>query len=363
MDDVIDILKEKCVQEIIIKNLHSLLHADDTLVLSFDKDLFIHKCDVLLETFRVKKLEVNLEKSCYMIINAPACLAKAHLKLNHGWLPYKPSIVYLGATFTDSGTLADDLNSQARAKDKLISIKLANFITNNLFAPITVKFKVLESCINASILYSCETWSSAALSRMETLHRKSLKVVLSLPRSTSTDLLYLESGKRPLKARIYKRQYKFWSKNLKDMDNTPDSPITKLFRLAIESNIPYVKHYINLHKNFANECECFNYYDNLAKSSSEVKVRSCANDDGSILGTYVSINPDLNSPEYYREYTLSEYNRIIITKYRVGAHRLRIQTGRYDSLSRDKRVCGCGEDVQSLLHVVFRCPITELIGI
>ena len=41
MHEVIDISKEKYVDEPIINNLHCLLHADDTLVLSSDRNLFI----------------------------------------------------------------------------------------------------------------------------------------------------------------------------------------------------------------------------------------------------------------------------------------------------------------------------------
>ena len=50
MDDVIKILKEKCVNEFLIANLHSFLHADDTLF-SFDRQLFIDKCNILIDTF------------------------------------------------------------------------------------------------------------------------------------------------------------------------------------------------------------------------------------------------------------------------------------------------------------------------
>ena len=54
MDDVIDTLKEKCVNEFIINNLHCLLHADDTLVMSLDFTCFVHKCNVLVNCFTKK---------------------------------------------------------------------------------------------------------------------------------------------------------------------------------------------------------------------------------------------------------------------------------------------------------------------
>ena len=52
-------------------------------------------------------------------------------------------------------------------------------------------------------------------------------------------------------------------------------------------------------------------------------------------------------------------NRVIITRWRLSCHRLRVETGRYTHprLPREQRVCSlCGilEDEQ---HVIFVCPI------
>ena len=86
MDDVIDTLKQKCVNELIIDNLHCLLHADDTLVMSLDFALFVHKCEVLVERFSEKKLLLNISKSAYMAINPPAGFVKTNVKITGGWL-------------------------------------------------------------------------------------------------------------------------------------------------------------------------------------------------------------------------------------------------------------------------------------
>ena len=59
---------------------------------------------------------------------------------------------------TDNGLLSTDVTLQAQNKYKNISIKLANFITNNMYAPVTVKLEIRDTCVNAVVLYSCETW-------------------------------------------------------------------------------------------------------------------------------------------------------------------------------------------------------------
>ena len=362
MDSVINILKEKCANEFIINSVHCLLHADDTLIMSLDFDNFINKCNVLVESFRRKKLSMNMSKSAYIVINPPADFVKVDCQIDGGWLPYQSSVVYLGAVISDTGLVSNDVVLQAQTKYKTISIKLANFITNHMSAPVTVKTKVLNTSVNASILYSCETWGPSSLAKIETLHRKAIKTSLSLKKTIPNDILYIESGLVPLLGSVYKRQYKFWSKILRDIDSDPHSPVSQIYQHAIDRNLPYVKHYRKLHEKFNDAEECMRYYNDLAKTSNiqNIRTKAGADPDG-IQGTYVKINPLLVSPQFYHEYTCREYEREILTKYRTGGHRLRIQTGRFQDDKTNERVCKCKQSIQTLEHVVFECMLTECI--
>ena len=362
MDDVIDVMKEKCVNEFLINNLHILLHADDTLVFSFERDLFVTKCNILIDTFHNKKLQLNLKKPSYMIIHASNEDNKVDLKLTSGWLPYRSSTVYLGSLFSDSGLICNDIAQHALHKNKDVSIKLANFITNNPCSPITVKYKILNSCVTATILYSCETWGSSNLSRIETLHRKAIKTCIKVKSNTSNDIVYAESGCNPLACVVYKRQFKFWQKIKLDIDKYPDSPISMLYNTAIEANLPFIKHYIDLHIKFENENDCYQFY--LDKDIREIQARlrhKAQLDINGIQGTYLSINPNLESPQFYHSYIINELDRTILTKYRTGSHYLNIQKGRYNATQRKDRLCKCKLDVQDITHVLFHCNITQTI--
>ena len=54
MDDIIDVLKEKCKEKLIIRNAYYVLHADNTMIMSQDYNQFIRKCNVLVNTFHKK---------------------------------------------------------------------------------------------------------------------------------------------------------------------------------------------------------------------------------------------------------------------------------------------------------------------
>ena len=43
----------------------------------------------------------------------------------------------------------------------------------------------------------------------------------------------------------------------------------------------------------------------------------------------------------------------------MAGHRLRIRTGRFEHLQRNQRLCRCGEEIQTLHHVLFNCTLTE----
>ena len=70
INDLIDYVKDKCIPETIIDTIDTLLHADDTLVISTSEELFARKCNIMLEYFDQNKLKPNLGKSGYMIITA-----------------------------------------------------------------------------------------------------------------------------------------------------------------------------------------------------------------------------------------------------------------------------------------------------
>ena len=72
-----------------------------------------------------------------MIINPDT--ERCNIKLESGWLTYTKEFIYLGAIFSDSGTVADSLDLHVRAKNKSVYIKLANFIRNNSYAPYLLK--------------------------------------------------------------------------------------------------------------------------------------------------------------------------------------------------------------------------------
>ena len=262
LDDIIDNLKEKCMIEPILRDLHCLLHADDTLVISTNRVQFLYKCNILIDSIHEKKmkLNINVKKSGFMIINRDKDDIKCDIKTKGGWLEYKNSQKYLGAIFTDTGIIMNDIKEFLERKNKDVNVKLASFLTNNEMAPITIKLKVVDACINSALTYGCETWGSSPLNMVEIMQRKALRMVLDVRKNTANDIIYTESGFTKLKAVIYKKQLSFYRKFKNRCEENPNSSISHIFYQAMDANTFFVRHYKKLDREFESIDACYSHY-------------------------------------------------------------------------------------------------------
>ena len=69
IDDLIDYLEERCPPEPLLDMLHCLLHADDTAIVSTNRENFVNKCDHMLHYFDANELKLNFSKCEYLIVN------------------------------------------------------------------------------------------------------------------------------------------------------------------------------------------------------------------------------------------------------------------------------------------------------
>ena len=351
MDGVVDYLKSKCDPEPILDDLHCLLHADDTVIISTDKDKFTHKCNHLIEYFSVNKLRLNISKSAYLIIGNNRNADKTPLVLKSGCINYESQYTYLGVPITDSGSIAQDLKAHLKLRRPSIIVKLGRFLGANSMCPIAIKLKVLRACVNSSLLYGCEAWSGVSLIQIDALHRKVLKLCLGVRSNTPNELAFIETNMSPVSTTVYALQKRFWEKLKEETRFNNDSHLAHLVTLAEECNVPLIRYYNGL--DTAAVGHGLQAMKQLVKAKGEEDaLNKC--------GQYLDINPDLTPWDNYFTTVLSEPDRQILTKYRCGAHRLRLETGRWDKTPRNNRLCACGTEVQTVRHVLYRCPIVMI---
>ena len=151
MDELFDFLVRHCVAEPILNIIHCLLHADDTVIISTDRQLFIKKCNTMLKYFNDNSMSLNFPKSSYLIINPKEDDLKCDLHLEFGTIEYKASYVYLGVVVSDTGSMSHDIEKFVKKKRGNVAIKYNNFLRKNFLAPLPVKLQVLDVCVSTTL--------------------------------------------------------------------------------------------------------------------------------------------------------------------------------------------------------------------
>ena len=66
--------------------------------------------------------------------------------------------------------------------------------------------------------------------------------------------------------------------------------------------------------------------------------------------------------ENYVKIIIQRNHRSAFAKFRMGVAPLRIETGRYERLEEEQRVCfNCGDTIESEEHVLLECPLYQQI--
>ena len=355
IDDLVDYLESRCQPEPLLGKLHCLLHADDTILVSTSRALFIQKCNHMLDFFEENKLSMNIKKSGFLIINGKDGDIKTDLKLQNGILKYTSIVTYLGVKISDTGNIMHDIELYVNEKRKNVSIKFTSFCKKNFLAPLETKIKVLNTCVSAALTYGCEAWGRCNLRSIETIYRQGLKTALSIRPSVNNEIVYMETGQVPLSVRIAKQQLAFWLK-IQEKLHDEEYYITKLVKQAVDLKIDFIIYYKSLQERFGDAESCEKQLKDEIISELKLKTEAAfAEDCDSKLGSYYQVNPSFDIPNFDGKF---EFQRICITRYRTGSHNLLIEKGRKNPhIPREERLCDCQIGVQTLKHCILECPL------
>ena len=80
--------------------------------------------------------------------------------------------------------------------------------------PIDIQLQLFDVLVKPVVLYGCEVWAHEGTEVVEKLHLRFCKYILSLNKSTCTNMVYRELGITPLLLHAQSRMVVFWSKNI-----------------------------------------------------------------------------------------------------------------------------------------------------
>ena len=103
---------------------------------------------------------------------------------------------------------------------------------------------------------------------------------------------------------------------LQKIDGDPASEVSRIFKMAIDKNTHYLRHYRKLLDTFSDSNTCYlHYFDEFNGYLRNNVVKKADSHPTSTINDFAQINSNLSSPEFYRKYLLPEDDRQILTKY------------------------------------------------
>ena len=190
--------------------------------------------------------------------------------------------------------------------------------------PIETKLLVLDSCVLGALLYGCETWGdiNELADELRVIEHGLVKRGIGVKVTACNDTVFYELQRPNIISTIKDRQYAFFNKimNL----SAEDAIIGYIISLCKDCSI--IKYYQQLNdNNRVSDLERLNRKINTVNTPLIVYYRNLVSREKSCI---------------YNSY-INDYYRIIITRWRLSCHRLKVETGRHirPRVPRKQRVC------------------------
>lgn len=321
---------------------HALLLMDDTILMATSRNAMERKLLLLYNSANDINMIMHPEKCKYMVVNSTD---KEPFILENIRIEHTDRYIYLGVPISVS-SISNQIKDHIHNKQGHV-LKYHAFIHRNYNAPYSVKKTVLDAAVNSALLYSCESWLSRSIQGIDTTVASCVRSLLGVRNQISKDLLYTESGIIPPTINVRMRQIKFFEKIASNIA-LHDRPVNKAILLAKEVHSPMGVYITELENDTT---------ANVQQQTAAMHRRILGSTKTRMV-TYQEFNPELT---VHRMYTSSppEWPRINLTRLRLSSHYLKIETGRWSRIPRERRLCQCEDNqVQTEAHVLLHCKIS-----
>ena len=388
LNDITSKIPQLCDQ-----NITHLLWADDLVLTALDAKTLQVLLNALYQFCVSWGLEINVDKTKVMVFNFTGRLLKVNqstpFKIGSQIILTTRTYCYLGIQFSLNGSF-NVTQDELRRKAQRAFFSLKHTIDVN---SLTVKsvLSLFDSLVLQILTYGIQVWFSQTkiasvlsgetatkqniflLDSMEKLHMQIIKWTLGVHKRSSTIGCYGETGRVPIGISAIPQVLRYFL-NLELKTTNTDSSNTPLvvyaFKEQVASNLQWYKTLNNI-RNLYSETEslpsidtqtllvrskCYtlflDYWYNEKSSQSKLDFYDC-----------------IKKEHGYEDYlsALPRTVRISVTRFRISAHNLNIERGRYNTmdfgertLAKTCRTCMESNAKDQMLHELpFYEPIIE----
>lgn len=200
--------------------------------------------------------------------------------------------------------------------------------------------------------------SKAVLNQLERVELQFLKSLLGVPQTTSSKLVYAEFGRLPVQ-HIWLRQSLKYLDRLMQLDDG---------RLCKSAFLVDIQHGLGWYSGLGNQlrAEGIRVPRRLQDVDAQILLRESkdavilkgmtASHDNNLEEAYFSFKTEFRCEPYISQ-AKNRHLRKVIANFRVGAHWLRVRTGRYRGIPYHGRLCPTCRCVDNEMHAIFHCRI------
>ena len=351
-----------------------LLYADDVLILSQGCKGLQESLNNLNRYCQTWRLNVSIRKTKVMVFNSRK--NKYVFKLGNKILQNADQVSYLGFILTPSGSFKATLKYlYTKANRALFSLRSSLGSLPSI--PVKTYIRLFDTMIKPILMYGSEVWGAYMFEPntsayyivtmlkdvnilMEKLHSKICKQILMVNRKASNYAVRYELGRYPFIVDIICSVFKYYvnivNRNGESLAKVAAS-LHKSQQLQWFNFIQYIAAVTGCNVNDLNIRSILkgnsSVYNKLKVLSEKVIFKQVSKSNKLQVLTSVKT---VYGIEPYLYNLQNPSDRKAVTKYRISAHKLPVESGRYLNIDRQERYCKfCHVYVGDENHCLLRC--------
>ena len=345
------------------------MYADNTVLFSESVKELQTMINVVNDFSNEHNLYINLSKTKIVVFRN-----RGNLRPDEKWFLNGNSIencnefLYLGLLFQHNGNFVKTqkkLSEQGRKAIFCLFSKIHNDYYNH-----ETLLSLYDTYVGSILNYGCELWGHHTAPDIEKVHLYFLKRILKVRKSTINNMVYCELGRLPMYVERQYRMVKYWIKLLHSencilkacynemFENSYVRPNDKLNWCCKIRDIlcRYGFNYIWLSQNVCNvELFLLQFKQRIVDIFISEVNGFFETSSKCIFYKHIYSNHAL---QYYLDRPVNYIYKPYITRYRICAHNLNIETGRFYKIDRCARLCtNCDHRaIEDEYHFILECP-------
>ena len=348
--------------------LFILMYADDQVIFSTNAESLQSMLNDVNNYCHHSRLKINTSKTKIVIFEKCRQQTSYKFYLHGSELEQVSCFKYLGIRFDRN---ANWFNAQKQIAERGgFSLYKLFSLFSKVELPVSNKCKLFDTLVASVLNYGSEIWRYHAGKEVENVHIKFMRQILGVRKSTNLSGLYGELGRIPLFIFRKIHMIRYWVKILQSPETSLVKRVFNILRTDTDNANSHgnknwafhIKHILDSH----GLSFFWIHQDTIPIRLETIQTRiidqykqswyTNINNSQRLL-SYSMIKHNFQFEEYLDKIINSKYRKAL-TRFRISAHKLRIETGRHDNTPRENRICEqCNTNtIENEYHFLLVCP-------